>query len=212
MRVVLASERPQIQDLLVNLVEQEPGVVVVGRADNAHRTLDLVKNLHPDVAIIDSDLPYSVGIDGLALTRMSGLDTAQAIRQAAPGIHVLLINSLNIHVGCQPGEGNVCQPSFSTGEVGSDAVVKLEELWNRSTAEEAPLFAGVEVKPMLEAAQAYGGVTTRGVFSIAGGAFLIGTVWLAPFGAVLLLAGMGMLGAGLVRKALGKLSRKHEVN
>ena len=212
MRVVLASERPHVQGLLASLVQQDPGAVVVGRAENAHGTLDMVKDLRPDVAIIDSNLPYSMGIDGLALTRMSGLDTAQAIRQAAPGTHVVVISNLNIHIGCQPGEGNVCQPSFSTEGVGSEAVVKLEELWNRSTPSEAPLFASVEVKPVPDAAQAYGGVITRGIFVTAGGVLLIGTVWLAPFGAVFLLAGVGMVGFGLIRKAIGKLWRKQEAN
>lgn len=35
MRVVLASERLQVQNLLMDVVEEEPGAVVVGQAENA---------------------------------------------------------------------------------------------------------------------------------------------------------------------------------
>src|SRR3972149_5049868 len=98
MRVVLASERPQVQNLLVDVVEEEPGAVVVGQAENAIKALVLVENLRPDVAIIDSNLPYSVGMDRLALSRMSGLDIAQAICQTTPGTCVVLINNLDTPV------------------------------------------------------------------------------------------------------------------
>ena len=136
MRVLLASERPQVQNLLVDVVEEEPGAVVVGQAENAIKTLVLVENLRPDIAIIDSNLPYSVGMDRLALSRMSGLDIGQMICQKLPGTRVVIVNNLDTQVLSEVSLSRNSQAFFSRERRGGNTAFKLEELWHEETLSE----------------------------------------------------------------------------
>jgi hypothetical protein len=63
-----------------------------------------------------------------------------------------------------------------------------------------PVFATIAALPWPDNGQTADGATATGVVMTAGGLFLIGTVWMAPFGAALVLGGIYMLGVGLVRK------------
>src|SRR3972149_10392849 len=139
MRVILASERPQMQHLLMDLIEEEPGAVVVGQAENAIKALVQVENLRPDVAIIDSNLPYSVGLDKLALSRMSGLDIGQMICQKLPGTRVVIINNLDTQVLPEVSLGRDGQAFFSREKIGGSTSFKLQELYREVTIPEAPV-------------------------------------------------------------------------
>lgn len=212
MRVILASEWPQVQNLLVDVVEEEPGAVVVGQAENAIKTLVMVENLRPDVAIIDSSLPYSVGMDRLALSRMSGLDIGQMICQKMPSTHVVIINNLDTQVLPEVSLSRDSHAFFSRDKIGGTTPFRLQELFHEVTISEAPVFANVEAKEWTDARQKNGQVTDEaisfGTVSIGGGLYLIGTLWLAPYGVLLLLAGAGALGFGLVRRATARLWHK----
>ena len=212
MRVVLASERPQIQHLLMDMIEEEPGAVVVGQAENAVKTLVLAENLRPDVAVIDSNLPYSVGMDHLALSRMSGLDIGQMICQKLPGTRVVIINNLDTQVLPEVSLGRDGQAFFSREKIGGSTSFKLQELYREVTIPEAPVFANVKVEGwptrLQEDDQLPNDMVVTGTVSIAGGLFLIGTLWLAPYGALLVLAGVVRLGFGLLRRIIARLGLK----
>lgn len=209
MRVVLAAERPYAQNLLMDMVEKEPGAIVVGQAENAFRALGVVESSRPDVVIIDSNLPYSFGIDGVALSRMSGLDTAQLICQTMPNTHVIVINNLNIQVLPQPGIGQDDQIFFSRERIGGNTAFKLQEICRESPLPETPVFADVEVESW-SASQQKGRSNEMfsGVMSVAGGLFLIGTAWLAPFGALLALFGVCRLCFVLFKRMTKRLRSK----
>ncbi|MBI2288661.1 MAG: hypothetical protein HYU83_06790 [Chloroflexi bacterium] len=212
MRVVLASERTQVQNLLIDVVEEEPGAVVVGQAENATKVLALVKNLRPDIAIIDSNLPYSVGMDRVALSRMSGLDIAQTICQTLPSTRVIIINNLDTQLSPEAGLGRDSQAFFSRERIAGNTAFKLQELYREVAISETPVFANVEVEAWparkQENKQATNDAIVVGTVSIAGGLYLIGTLWLAPYGALLLLFGVVRLVFGLLRKLTVRLWRR----
>ncbi len=56
MRVLLADDRTEVRSALRLLLEQEPGVCVVGEATEAERLLTLVKAIHPDLVLLDWEL------------------------------------------------------------------------------------------------------------------------------------------------------------
>lgn len=212
MRVVLASERPQVQNLLMDVVEEEPGAVVVGQADNATKAFVMVKNLRPDIAIIDSNLPYAVGLDAVTLSRMSGLDAAQTICQTISGTRVVVISNLDRQFLPAPGFNTDARAFLSvTGIEGSNAL-KLGELHHKTMLPSALVFANVAVKSPLDSTQENDQVTEReiafGVVSVAGGLYLIGTLWLAPYGVLLMLVGVVTLGFGLVKRLFARLWRR----
>ncbi|MBI2850627.1 MAG: response regulator transcription factor [Chloroflexi bacterium] len=209
MRVVLASERPQIQHLLMDMIEEEPGAIVVGQAENAIKTLVLAENLRPDVAIIDSNLPYSVGLDKLALSRMSGLDIGQMICQKLPGTRVVILNNLDAQVLPEVSLSRDNQAFFSRERLRGTTSFKLQELCREAAPSEAPVFASVEVESWSASQQKDGsGAIGSGAISIAGGLYLIGTLWLAPYGVLLALGGVFMLAFGLFKKMTTRLWRK----
>ena len=203
MRVVLASERSRVQNLLMDVVEEEPGAVVVGQAENAIKALVQVENLRPDVVIIDSNLPYSIGIDRLPLSRMSVLDIGQMICQRIPSTRVVIVNNLDTQELPDVGLSRDGQAFFSRERTGGNAAFKLQELCHEAMLSETPVFANVEVEPWSVRGQEKDQVTNTialGTVNMAGGLFLIGTLWLAPFGVLLVLAGVAKLVFGLLRK------------
>jgi two-component system nitrate/nitrite response regulator NarL len=56
-RILLADRQEIFRDGLKRLLESEPGFVVVGTAGNAREVLQLVRDLDPDVLLLDLALP-----------------------------------------------------------------------------------------------------------------------------------------------------------
>ena len=92
-RVFLASEHSYVRDFLSEVIEQEDGVDIIGQAQDARQALTLTRNLRPDVAVIDSYLPHDAGLDTIPMSRINGLDTAQAISQEMPNTRVILLSN-----------------------------------------------------------------------------------------------------------------------
>jgi DNA-binding NarL/FixJ family response regulator len=65
-RVVLADDHPLILEGIRALIENAPGMEVVGEATNGDDAVSTVLSEHPDVAILDVRMP---GIDGVEATR-----------------------------------------------------------------------------------------------------------------------------------------------
>jgi len=56
-RILLADRQEMFRDGLKRLIESEPGLAVVGGASTAAETLQLVRDLDPDVLLLDLTLP-----------------------------------------------------------------------------------------------------------------------------------------------------------
>lgn len=209
LRVMVASEYPQARDLLREIAEGDEGAIFVGQAPDSTRALTLARNLRPDVAIIDSNLPYSVGLDTVRLSRMGGLDTAQTIFEMTPGIRVILVTNLDTPVLTEHSLSMDAMSFFYRERAGGHAALKFEELYEDMRLSESPVFASVEVKPWpvteQKSDEATRGALHFGTVSLGSGLFLIGTIWLAPYGALLVLAGIGALAFGTVRKISSRL-------
>jgi DNA-binding NarL/FixJ family response regulator len=64
--VVLADDHAIFRHGLEELIEREPGLRVVGEADNGRAALALIASSAPDVAVLDLDMPE---LDGFAVAR-----------------------------------------------------------------------------------------------------------------------------------------------
>ncbi len=94
-RVVIASEHPQVQDFLRELIENIGQAVVVAQAPNVSTTLAVTRKVRPDIVIIDCYLPHVTGMDSIALSRMGGLDVAEMISEEMPMTRVVLLNNMD---------------------------------------------------------------------------------------------------------------------
>jgi two-component system, NarL family, response regulator DegU len=65
-RIVIADDHPIFRRGLRHSVEEAPGMKVVGEASNGKQALELIRQLNPDVAIVDISMPV---LDGFAVAR-----------------------------------------------------------------------------------------------------------------------------------------------
>jgi len=65
--VVLADDQALLRAGLRALLDAEPDITVLGEASDGREALDLVRDLHPDVVLMDIRMP---GTDGLEATRL----------------------------------------------------------------------------------------------------------------------------------------------
>ena len=69
-RVVLADDHLLFREGMKRLIEEMPGVEVVGEAGDGLELLNLVKDLRPDMAIIDISMPNLRGIEATREIKM----------------------------------------------------------------------------------------------------------------------------------------------
>jgi SARP family transcriptional regulator, regulator of embCAB operon len=62
MRVLIVDDVPAVREALRLLLDDEPGVTVVGEAGDGDQALRLADSLRPDVVVIDLDLPHLAGL------------------------------------------------------------------------------------------------------------------------------------------------------
>ena len=83
MRVVIADDAPLIREGIAGLLSTR-GIDVIGHAGDAHALLALVRDLRPDVAVVDIRMPPTQTDEGLR--------AAREIRSQHPEIAVLVLS------------------------------------------------------------------------------------------------------------------------
>lgn len=62
-RVLVVDDHAAVRQSVVQVLEAEPDLDVVGQASDGRTAVDLVKDLHPDIIIMDVVMPQTDGID-----------------------------------------------------------------------------------------------------------------------------------------------------
>lgn len=83
LRVVIADDHPVFRDGLASLVEDMPGMTVVGRAATGAEAVALAAAELPDVVVMDLHMPV-----------MNGIEATAEIASVQPGIAVLVLTML----------------------------------------------------------------------------------------------------------------------
>jgi DNA-binding NarL/FixJ family response regulator len=81
-RVYVVEDQDHVRSLLVELLDAVADITVVGHTSSASASLDDIRRLRPDVAIIDGHL----GGD-------SGLDVCRAVRREVPEVVCVILTS-----------------------------------------------------------------------------------------------------------------------
>jgi DNA-binding NarL/FixJ family response regulator len=81
-RVVLADDHPGIRSGIRYLLEREPGITVVGESTDGHEAMQLVQKLHPDILLLDIEMPG-----------LNGIEVAKQLREQASNVQILALSS-----------------------------------------------------------------------------------------------------------------------
>ncbi|MFI6284127.1 response regulator [Streptomyces sp. NPDC051018] len=66
LRIVLADDHTVMRAGVAALLATDPGIEIVGEADNGREAVDLTERLLPDVALLDLRMPVMDGVDATA--------------------------------------------------------------------------------------------------------------------------------------------------
>lgn len=78
--LVLADDHPVIRDGLKLLINAQPDMAVIGEASNGVEALEKIKELNPDMAVLDISMP-----------RCSGVEVTQQIKKQFPRTRVVVL-------------------------------------------------------------------------------------------------------------------------
>ena len=78
MRIILADDHRVIRQGLVSLIEGYPDIEVIAEATNGLEALELVRELNPDVVVMDISMPV-----------MNGVDATRKIKSEYPNVRVI---------------------------------------------------------------------------------------------------------------------------
>jgi two-component system, NarL family, invasion response regulator UvrY len=81
LRAIVVDDSLTILHAICSLLEHHEIVDVVGRAESGSETIDAVLNLHPDLVLMDADMPG-----------MSGLRASLLLSQISPATRVVLMS------------------------------------------------------------------------------------------------------------------------
>lgn len=80
-RILLADDHTLVRSGIRSLLEDEPGLSVVGEAEDGRAAVSLASQLKPDVVLMDIAMPL-----------LNGLEATRQIKTQCPGIKVLILS------------------------------------------------------------------------------------------------------------------------
>lgn len=77
--VIIADDHPIFRKGLREIVEAEPSLQLIAEAEDGLRALSLIRELRPQVAVLDVDMPQQDGISVARAIQQDGLPTATVL-------------------------------------------------------------------------------------------------------------------------------------
>lgn len=73
-RVVLVEDHPMLRERIAHLINKDLGMEVCGEADNVQQAMQLIRETHPDIAIVDISLRGASGLELIKDVKSEGID------------------------------------------------------------------------------------------------------------------------------------------
>lgn len=81
-RILLVDDNAVVRQTVREIIEENPAWKICGEGENGRAAIELTRNLHPDIVVLDFLMPA-----------MNGLQAAERIRRFAPQTSILLFTS-----------------------------------------------------------------------------------------------------------------------
>jgi DNA-binding NarL/FixJ family response regulator len=79
-RIILVDDHALFRHAIKRIIEKAPNLKVVGEAGDGYEALELLKEIFPDLVILDISMP-----------RCGGLETSREIKKLYPGLKVIIL-------------------------------------------------------------------------------------------------------------------------
>lgn len=83
-RILVADDHPIVRDGLISILGTQPDFDVVGKAGDGRETLVQVENLHPDVLLLDLEMP-----------QMDGVETLRHLREVHAAVRTIVFTAFD---------------------------------------------------------------------------------------------------------------------
>jgi len=95
-RLVLADDHPIFRDGLRRLLEAEPDMKVIGEAKDGAEAVKLVRQLKPDIMLLDLAMPKHPGLDALRELSVGGANSVRVILLTAAADKNQIVEALQL--------------------------------------------------------------------------------------------------------------------
>src|SRR4029453_2961741 len=62
LRVLIADDEPEVREILISVVDEDPGLELAGVAADAEKAVEVARVTRPDVALLDVGMPRGGGV------------------------------------------------------------------------------------------------------------------------------------------------------
>lgn len=121
-RILVADDHEIVRHGLVSLIESHPGWEVCDEADNGRMAVDKVKELKPDVAILDIGMPI-----------LNGLEATRQILRDNPQVKVLILTITDTGPTIRAALDAGARGFLLKSDVAGDVVAAVQALQNGHT-------------------------------------------------------------------------------
>jgi two-component system, NarL family, response regulator LiaR len=81
-RVIVVDDHPAVRAGIRQFIERDPAIEVLAEGNDGVEALDLICQHHPDIAVVDLQMPRLSGLELMAQARQAGIDVAFIVLSA----------------------------------------------------------------------------------------------------------------------------------